>query len=58
MTVKLKVQKKKGEYASWLNTANELNNLGFKIAVSELIEKTDFENGFDLEDYYLESVKN
>lgn len=48
----------KGEYTSWLNTATELNNLGFKIAVSELIEKTDFENGFDLEDYYLESVKN
>lgn len=25
---------------------------GFKIAVSEIIEQTDFENGFDLVDYY------
>ena len=33
--------------------ANELNVLGFKIAVSQLIEKTDFESGFDLADYYL-----
>lgn len=42
----------KGEYASWLNTANELNKIGFKIAVSELIEQKDFENGYDLADYY------
>jgi hypothetical protein len=42
----------KGEYSNWLIKANELNKLGFKIAVSELIEQTDFENGFDLADYY------
>ena len=30
-----------------------VNSLGFKIAVSELIEQTDFDNGFDLADYYL-----
>lgn len=43
----------KGEYFNWLNKATELNAIGFKIAVSELIEQTDFENGFDLADYYL-----
>ena len=37
-----------------LNKATELNALGFKIAVSDLIELTDFENGFDLADYYFE----
>ncbi len=42
----------KGEYQNWLSKANELNEIGFKIAVSELIEQTDFENGFDLADYY------
>jgi hypothetical protein len=45
----------KGEYFNWLNKATELNAIGFKIAVSELIEQTDFENGFDLADYYLKS---
>lgn len=43
----------KGEYINWLNKATELNAIGFKIAVSELIEQTDFENGFDLADYHL-----
>ena len=43
----------KGEYTNWLNKATEINSLGFKIAVSELIEQTDFDNGFDLADYYL-----
>ena len=43
----------KGEYFNWLNKATDLNAIGFKIAVSELIEQTDFENGFDLADYYL-----
>ena len=42
----------KGEYLNWLKKANELNTIGFKIAVSELIEQTDFKNGFDLADYY------
>jgi hypothetical protein len=43
----------KGEYSNWLQKANEFNGLGFKISVSELIENQDFENGFDLADYYL-----
>ena len=44
----------KGDYIDWLKKATELNALGFKIAVSELIEQTEFENGFDLADYYFE----
>ena len=48
----------KGEYINWLNKATELNAIGFKIAVSDLIEQTDFENGFDLADYYLQSIPN
>ncbi|TYB74504.1 hypothetical protein ES676_07485 [Bizionia saleffrena] len=43
----------KGEYDNWNNKAIELNKLGFKIAVSNIIEQTDFEAGFDLADYYL-----
>ena len=46
----------KGEYNNWLNKATELNALNFKIAVSDLIEQTDFENGFDLSDYYLSLI--
>jgi hypothetical protein len=42
----------KGEFENWSKKANELNQLGFKIGVSELVEQTDFENGFDLADYY------
>ena len=47
----------KGEYKNWLEKANDLSKRGFKIAVSELIEQTDFENGFDLADYYLNIKK-
>ena len=42
----------KGEYLNWLSKAKDLNTIGFKIAVSELIEQTNFNNGFDLADYY------
>ena len=44
----------KGEYFNWNNKATELNAIGFKIAVSDLIESTDFKNGFDLADYYFQ----
>ena len=43
----------KSEYNDWLKMAIELNGFGFKIGVSEILEQTDFENGFDLVDYYL-----
>jgi hypothetical protein len=46
----------KGEYTNWLNKATELNTKGFKISVSEILEQTDFENGFDLADYYFENI--
>lgn len=46
----------KGEYNNWLNKATHLKALGFKISVSYLIEQTDFENGFDLADYYLSLI--
>ena len=42
----------KGEYLNWLSKSQELKALGYNIAISDLIEKTDFENGFDLADYY------
>ena len=43
----------KGEYINWLHKATELNAIGFKIGVSEILEQTEFENGFDLADFYL-----
>jgi hypothetical protein len=43
----------KGEFNNWFTKSIDLTAKGFKIAVSELIEQTDFENGFDLADYYL-----
>jgi len=42
----------KGEYNNWLNKATELSGFNFKISVSDLLEQTEFENGFDLADYY------
>lgn len=41
-----------GVYNNCLYKATELNAIGFKISVSDLIEQTDFENYFDLADYY------
>ncbi len=42
----------KGEYNNWLNKATDLKALGFKIGVSDLIQNTLSENGYDLADYY------
>ena len=47
----------KGEFDNWSKKTIELNNLGFTIVVSELIEQTDFENGFDLADYCFKNFK-
>lgn len=47
----------KGEYNNWLDKATDLNALGYKISVSEILEQTNFENGFDLADYYFK-IKN
>jgi hypothetical protein len=43
----------KGEFNNWNIKATELNKQGFKIAVSNLLEKTALQNGSDLADYYL-----
>jgi len=42
-----------GEFNNWNDKAKELQKIGFKIAVSNLLEQTEFKNGFDLADYYL-----
>lgn len=44
----------KGEFDKWQSVANELKIKGFNIAVSELLEQTSFNNGFDLADYYFQ----
>lgn len=47
----------KGEYIYWLNIATELNALRFKIAVSEIIEISDYPKGYDLADVYINEVE-
>jgi hypothetical protein len=42
----------KGEFTNWNNKAKELKSKGFNIEVSNLLEQTNFKNGFDLADYY------
>ncbi len=44
----------KTEFKDWQTNANDLNKLGFKIKVSDYVEKLDFESGTDLADIYLE----
>lgn len=46
----------KSEYDDWLNKAIELNNIGFKIIVNEWLEHTDFEQGTDFADVYINSL--
>ncbi|MDR6845665.1 hypothetical protein [Flavobacterium granuli] len=43
----------KGGHSDWPEKASELNEIGFKITFSELIEQINFGNGFDWEDFYL-----
>jgi hypothetical protein len=40
----------KGGYNKWKNTADTLNNIGFNIEVSKLLEKIEYEDGWDLVD--------
>ncbi|TXD67039.1 DUF6371 domain-containing protein [Polaribacter glomeratus] len=47
----------KGEFNNWSNKAKELKTKGFKIEVSNIIEQTNFNNGFDLADYYFKTTK-
>lgn len=47
----------KGEYKDWLNKAIELNGFGFKIALNDWLENSNYENGTDLADVYISSLK-
>lgn len=47
----------KSEFNDWQSKAIELNEFGYKIIVSDLIEKNDFPPGTDLADVYLEQLK-
>lgn len=47
----------KSEFEDWNKKTIELNKLGFKIKCSEIIEKLDVENGYDLADYYIDNNK-
>lgn len=43
----------KSEYYDWQNKADELNKLGFKISISDYLEKTNYKDGSDLADIYI-----
>jgi hypothetical protein len=47
----------KGEYNNWLNKSKELNAMGFKIAVSDLIENSDYPKGTDLADIKIDELQ-
>ena len=40
----------KGGYDKWRDTADMLNNNGFEIEVSKLLENKEYEDGWDLVD--------
>jgi len=40
----------KGGFKKWSETANQLNKLGFKINISKILEKDEYEDGWDLLD--------
>lgn len=47
----------KSEHNDWLNKATDLNGFGFKISVSDWLENTDYPNGTDLADVYINELK-
>lgn len=47
----------KSEYNDWLIKANEFNGYGFKILVSDWLENTDYPNGTDLADIFVDELK-
>lgn len=47
----------KGEYNHWIKKADELNQSGFKIEVNNWLENSDYENGADLADVYVNCIK-
>ncbi len=48
----------KSEFNDWHKKANELNNQGFNISVSDLIENTNYPTGTDLADVYIDLKKH
>jgi hypothetical protein len=46
----------KGCFQDWFNKALEMNNFGYNITVSDLVENTDCEKGLDIADLYLNEV--
>jgi hypothetical protein len=48
----------KSEFNDWHNKAIELNVVGFNINVSDWLEQTDYNDGTDLADVYIDEVAN
>jgi hypothetical protein len=48
----------KSEFNDWHNKAIELNVVGFNINVSDWLEQTDYKEGTDLADVYIDEVAN
>ena len=48
----------KSEFKDWNKKANDLNNQGFNISVSDLIENTNYPIGADLADVYIDLKKH
>ncbi|MRT17318.1 hypothetical protein F3C99_10150 [Vitellibacter sp. q18] len=48
----------KSEYTDWQDKAMELKDFGFDISVSKYLEDTDYPNGADLADGYIDEVKS
>jgi hypothetical protein len=47
----------KSEYNDWLNKSIELNAIGYKIVINDWLEYSDYPNGTDLADVYINEVK-
>ena len=46
----------KGEYNDWIKKSKPIKEAGFKIEVSNILELTEYQQGFDLADYYSTSI--
>lgn len=46
----------KGAFEEWNNKALKLNEIGYSISISNLIENTNYNDGFDLADYYFLTI--
>jgi predicted RNA-binding Zn-ribbon protein involved in translation (DUF1610 family) len=46
----------KGEFKDWQKVVNQLKAKGYKIAISDLLEQMELEQGYDLADYYINEM--